>query len=550
MQIPAFLSLVTVILFALPLGSASAARKPTGVPRFDPIVDNAVKFLIAAGESVSEREKSLVAYALLKSGEPVTSPTVAAGIQSALERANGSNYQGYDHIYLSGVDAMLLADTDPDAYFQGLQNIANYIQSTQQPGGSWSDAPQNAGDVSMTQYGLLGIWSAQRAGCQVSGSVVDKAAGFLMKNGNQDGGWGYRPGTSAGPGRGGSTHNMVVAAAGTLAIARTLLHGPKAKPTAAPEQKFGVLVKVETQSEAAARRGEAFPGYSPQNGVSNLDGRIARGIGWVQSRFTPISKAEHKIYFYYALERAAALADLEDNWFETYGDGLMTLQSPDGSFATHSGANVGTSFAVLYYMRSTRQILDKQYGAGIQMGGRDLNKLMNPNADKKKDIGPLDELLSQMENVPFDQLDVEPEQIVEKIQFGSRDELIGQVELLKKLLTHPDPANRQAAYFALGRTGDFSLVPLMLKGLRDPSVAINTEALMALRYISRKPNGFGLSIDPLEANPTATGDERVRVANQWRDKAYKAWSGWYFDVRPYSETDGLDELLLLVPSVD
>ena len=54
---------------------------------------------------------------------------------------------------------------------------------------------------------------------------------------------------------------------------------------------------------------------------------------------------------------------------------------------------------------------------------------------------------------------------------------------------------------------DFELIPLMLKGLRDPNVDVNLQALDALRYISRKPNGFGISDEPFEG----VGDLRGSV---------------------------------------
>ena len=75
--------------------------------------------------------------------------------------------------------------------------------------------------------------------------------------------------------------------------------------------------------------------------------------------------------------------------------------------------------------------------------------------------------------------------VAEKIAFGSREELIGQLNLLKKLHKHPDAQNRIAPYFAL--------VPDILKGLRDPNIDVNVQALDALRYLSRKPNGFGMT---------------------------------------------------------
>lgn len=529
-----------------------AKLKSTKVPRYDAAVAKAVGHLQSL-KIEKEADFALAAYALLKAGVDQEDKMVASGIEAAKERSSNGSYRGlgYDHIYMSGVDAMLLADSDEDAHFDHLQKIATYVQSAQRSDGSWSDTgPRSPGDVSMTQYGVLALWAAKRAGCNVAASSLDNAAAWLVNTGNQDGGWGYRPGTKEGPGKGSSTSNMTMAAAGSVAVARTLLHGPKGgkkKKDKAPP-KFGVLEVVESEAAKAAASGKAFPEYTARMNAGSMDSRVDRAFGW-NGRFSPpVSRAEHKIYFYYALERAAALADLPEGWFTTYGDGLLSLQGKDGAFNTFSGPANGTSLAILYFMRSTQQIIDKQYGTGVQAGGRGLDGLFGAKDKKKKELGPLDELLGELEKADLSQLD-NMDEIVEKVQYGSKEELIGQVDKLKLLLKSPEAAHRQTAYFALGRTGDFDLIPEVLQGLRDRNLDVNVEALRALRYISRKPNGFGVSDDPL-AGPAFNSEEQKLVrANNWRSKAYRAWADWYRRVRPYEEGGGLDELELLGPSV-
>lgn len=534
------------------LGTTQAALKSTKVPRFDTAVAKSVSFLQANAKQISERDKVLVAYALMKAGVSENSPIITEALELAKGRGEARRYEGYDHIYLAGVDSMLLADSEnAEAHVAALQGIADYVQSVQRSDGSWSDGPQMPGDVSMSQYGVLALWSAQRTNCQVSAQAIDNAAGWFSRGTNGDGGWGYRPGTTKGPGGGNSTHNMTVAGAGSVAVARTLLHGPKGLKGDEQKKtmKFGVLEKVELSGTEEAKNGSAFPGYSPKNGVSQLDGVVNRGLNWNQARFQPVSRAEHKIYFYYALERASALADLPEGWFTTYGDGLLKLQAADGSFNTHSGPNVGTSFAILYFMRSTQQIINKQYAGGVMSGARGLDSLYGQKK-KKKELQGLDVLLAQMEKDAenLDKLDdLDAAEIVESVQFGSKEDLIGQVDKLKLLLKSNNPENRRAAYFALGRTGDYSFIPEMMKGLRDKNVDVNVEALQALRYIARKPNGFGLSLQPLAGAETADDATKVEVANKWRTKAFTTWMTWYRDVRPYDESGGLDELQALTP---
>ncbi len=535
---------------------AIAAAKTTGIPRFDAAAQRAAAYLRGAVATAdgSFGVSVFAGYALYKTGDPIESPAVAAAIREAAARSSGTQYQGdrgYHHIYIAGVDAMLLSDIDPERYKGNLQSIANYIQSVQRADGSWSDSPTFPGDVSMSQYGVLGLWAAQRAGCTVSPQKVDLAADFLMKNNNPDGGWAYRPGTNQGPGNGQSTHNMTMAASGSLLVARLMLHGPR-NSTDKPRSVavFGVLEKIEQQEEAAGSK--AWPDYSAQHSAADLDGSSNRGLGWNETRFDPVSKAAHNMYFYYCIERAASIGDLKEiagrEWYTTYGDGMLTLQNEDGSFNTHTGTVVGTSFALLYLMKSTQQILDKQFGLGKQYADRG-----NPFGDKeiKKEPTELDRLIEDISNLKIDvdetPIDVADEIVRSVTSIKDPEELVGQTDKLKSLMEHPNADVRKAACWALGRTGDFKLIPLMLDGIRDPDLDVNVEAVAALRFISRKPHGFGESLNPMEGLDKAPPEERLRVANEWRQKVLKLWSAWYFAARPYEETNRLDELQVKVP---
>ncbi len=132
----------------------------------------------------------------------------------------------------------------------------------------------------------------------------------------------------------------------------------------------------------------------------------------------------------------------------------------------------------------------------------------------------------------------------------NREELVGQVDRLKGLIRHPEPDVRQPVYWALGRTGDFSLIPLLIRGLRDSNVDVAAEAEAALRYISRKPQGVGVPSSPLTGFKGGSDEDKLKFVNLWRDRATRAWSSWYADQRPYEERDGLDQLEVLIPSTD
>ncbi len=434
-----------------------------------------------------------------------------------------------------------------------MQKIADYVVSVQRADGSWTDPAGMTGDISMCQYAVLALWAANRAKCTVSPEALDRTVNYHLSNRNPDGGFTYRPGSNIGTTGANSSRNMTMAALSSLGVTRLLFYGPQKLVEEKPvEKKFGFLEKDEDRT--AADVALAFPDYKPQNSKGTITGGIDRSLAYEEANFNPVNaNPNFPVYFYYSAERALSVSEIEKvkgvDWYVTYGDGLLTLQGQDGSFnETHSGPIVGTSFALLYYMRSTKQIFDKTYGKGSQQGDRG-----NPFGKKKSDKPPgeLDVLLGELENMPIDLDETPPdfanELVRSVIAIDDWSTLVGQEEKLRKLVQHPNWQVRQACCWALGRTGDFRLIPMMLDMLRDPSIDVNVEAIQALRYISRKPNGFGETLDPLKGLENPTPEQKLEVANAWRQKTLKAWSEWYNSIRPHEEKDTFEELLLSVP---
>lgn len=519
--------------------SVDAALKSTGIQRYDDAVAKAVSYLQTRA-APDEEKSSLVSYALLKAGVDVSDPRLADGLQQAQQRALAARYDPYHGLYLAAVDAMLMADVDAQLYQREIQSITGVLEQYQEDNGGWRNpafGPDGPNDTSLTQYCVLGLWAARRAGCSVSPTSFDKAADYLAGNARPDGGWSYLSGRVPNDmaHHTESTVNMTLAAMGTVGVAKLLLF-PERKPK--PQGRFGGVLQTTPDPP---KKTSAYRKYRASTTAGTLDSRIDAGRQWFDTRSSAVPSGNHKLYFYYTLERAAALVGLEEDWYTKYGDGLLTLQGTDGQFSSNNGADVGTSFAILYFMRSTQQILD--YGKGVQTGSRDLVEFINPRRKDRRPIGPLDALLDAMQGQDFSDLDVNTDEVVQKIQFSSREDLIGEADKLKILIKNPDPANRQIAYWALSRTGDFDLIPLMLDGLTDPAVNVNVEALSGLRYISRQPKGLGISLDPLaQAPPGADDTARRNAANVWREKALRVWRGWYSKVRPYEQRDGLDEI--------
>jgi len=551
--------ILLLCMFVFSSTVTNGARKSTGIPRYDEAVASGVRYLKSQTGKIPERETSLVAYAMVKAGESADDELVQHGLRDAIARTE-KGHSGYDHIYMSGVDAMLLAEVNPEQHVAALQKIADYVASKQLASGGWSDSTTNA-DTSMAQYAMLALWAAKGAGATISPEVVERNINWHLSNGTRDGSWGYRPeGANLIP-----THNLAMAGSASMGIGRLLLYGPKNKPKkeVKAEKTLGVLDKIDLEKEAGPQYG--FKDYRPQISADTIDARITRAFDWIDVRFPPPQTGDgvfFKYYFFYALERAAALYELKEvngkDWYETYGDVLLTMRSPEGVFdrdsRQHSSSTIGTSFAILYFMRSTQQTLDKQYGLGQQLADRG-----NPFGQKRlKEPTELDRLVADISKMDFDKLDETRVEVADEIvrsvlAIDDPEKLVGQEDQLKSLMKNSNAKVRSAAVWALGRTGDLKLVPILLDGIRDSSVDVNIEAIQALRFIARKPQGFGETLAPFAALGTesqiknASPEDRLRLATPWREKALKDWSNWYFSVRPFEERGGFDELQLAVP---
>ena len=536
-----------LVLLSSPLTAAHAQKKSTGVPEYDRAVAKAAGFIKSQGDKIRPGEAALVAYALLKAGEPKSSTLVQRGLDAAIKRGQ-DGYKGYTHAYNCGVDALLLADVDPVGHADLLQAIANHLADKQTPTGGWSGNPygehpeKDEADTSMAAYAMLGLWAARNANATISLEVVERHVDWQLKYVAGSGGGVYHPEVTP---KGPESHNLTMAAATSLGLGRLLLFGPRENREDSGEVKlrFGVLEEVQSDP-----LGNSV--HIPRVSTGQIDSRLGRAFGWINARYPPPFEVDFPHYFFYMLERAATLHGLGEvqgnDWYRTYGDLLLSRQTDSGSFSGTSNRlstdTVRCCFAILYFMRATKQTLDRQWGTGRLTGDRGLGNIFG--RPQKKDIGAIDELLQKLtEGQDFTSLDVNPEELVEEIQYGTRDELVGKVDLLKKLVKSTDFRKRQVAYWALGRTSDFELIPLLIEGIRDPSVDVNVQAIDALRYVSRKPKGFGLTLNPMKGVDREDNEKWVGTANVWRGRAWRAWIDWYSRVRPYEEAGGLDELL-------
>jgi hypothetical protein len=95
----------------------------------------------------------------------------------------------------------------------------------------------------------------------------------------------------------------------------------------------------------------------------------------------------------------------------------------------------------------------------------------------------------------------------------------------RKLLTDRDPGIRKVACWALARTGDLDVAPLLIRTLLDADGHVVAEARVGLELLSRKVEGFGPA-------PNSDAAQKLEAARKWR--------AWYEANRPPT-LDALDD---------
>jgi len=573
----------TTVLIAIVLIGAITPRMGTAADKaaIKQAVSRAAGYLRTNMADFRNYERVLAAYALYKAGDPATSPEVSSILEEIVNKFSDGKYspsKSNANMYEAGVTAMFLADVDPEQYRPQIQILADYLLKNQMENGAW-DYRHGAGDTSLTQYGCLGLWAAVRAGIDIPDEAWDKVLLWHYQNQLNDGGYPYVPGARTGPGKGSSTLNMSGAAVGSMAIAAMHLFpessekslgfaGPKKSKKAVedPNRKFGILErqqpKPEEDSDAEATPLPVKPKpqgpYQKKTTFASFKRSVSGALGWVHGHFEVENSVGPKMYYYYTIERMAALINIEEiggqDWFEVCSQVLLKKQENDGSWTLdvhdRSPYPVGTSFGILFLTRSTAKLLNRvppasAIGAGLLAGGRGLpDDLSQVELDRgavaaREPAGPLDELLRDLSKAGGEDLFKVQEKIIEKIQLGDRSELIGQTDQLVKLIDHPDPQIRRIAMWALGRSDDLKLVRHAIAALiDDPDIGVLVEAHNALCWFSRRPDGFGLPNNPVSTlAPDASDDDRRITINKWRRQALKAWGEWYLRICPYEERD-------------
>ena len=288
---------------------------------------------------------SLVTLALLNAGLPPDHPRVAAAL-------NYSRQNAPEKTYSVALQSMAFCAANPTKYAAEIQRNTEWLVSAQATDGSWSYGARGGGngDPSNTQFALLALYEAQRAGAQLSAddwkAVYSRSKKYWTNIVNEDGSFPYNAG-----GRNDVRGSMTCAGIASLVIVGSQLE----------------------DSEASATDSIACCGQTRSN-LSLING----GLAWLANSFTVRSNpplGQFHLYYLYGLERAARMTGQRyfgsHDWYREGAEVLMAIQQPiTGAFdSPHGGLGNSyseTAFGLLFLAKGKRQIVINrlQFGKG------------------------------------------------------------------------------------------------------------------------------------------------------------------------------------------
>jgi len=486
-------------------------------------VGRAAAYLKKQSRNLGPGEDSIVALALAKAGVPASDPTLSALVGQLRSRATDGTYvpargrgQG---VYEAACAVMTLVAVDAEAFSEEIEAAARYLVGKQFPGGCWDYDARGKGDTSFTQFALLGLWEARHAGVDISVEVFDRAAGWLIANREMGGGYAYHPDESRQV-----RHSVTAGALMSLVVCG---------------EQLGYH-QVFRRSRLLRRRSEKEESYTPRHSREDVEGAIAKTLGWLSRNFTiDAPTGGHGLFYLYGLERFGDLYKRDkiagQLWYERGVEYLLGEQRKNGAWTGETNPVVSTSVAVLFLTRSMRQTLRRFEGGKDLLGGGELvgGRGMPEDLGQAAPVagggeftrataieGSMEDLIGVLRTKAAADAAGAGAGIVSNVEREGASVLDAHVADLEELARDERPEVRRVALWALARAADYQGAPALIGALRDEDAGVRNAARDGLILLSRKPGGFGLSDEP---------------SREELEQAVAKWQDWYESIKTLSE---------------
>lgn len=525
------LSLCAIAGFAVPLQAATPDS-----PEVIEMVRKGVAFLQSEKPSTSFGIASLRALAMVKGNGAVDHPGVTRAVSLCREAIRNIEAKKRDEkiVYELSVAIIFLCELDAGEFKSEITDMMKTLMSWQKESGGWGylEGPhRDTSDISQTQYVVLAMWTADRTGAyKLDIEAAEKVVNYLIRTQDPSGGWGYQgidPGGYNRVAQKGVQNSLTAAGTGSVYIGADLLRLSKGSQMSRRAQ-----ANVPTALKVVTSGGESRVGpLSNEVDRGRLNRAMADGASWLARNYT-ITPQEWPSYYMYAYERFQSFRELAENVDEKepgwYNDGVAYLkrtQNKDGRW--EFDYTYDTSFVILFLTRGTKKSIQKAEGyGGLLKGGRGLpsdttNVLVGEDGTivKTPFQGQAETLLAMLEAQAGEDFDATNQEFEITL---SEDPIKREAELarLRRLLAAEEFNIRYAAVKVLAGTNDLDNVPALIFALDDPDRRVVIRARDALRALSRKFAGFGLSDNPTEA-------EKITAVERWKE--------WYRLIRPSAQ---------------
>ena len=515
-------------------------------PEVTQMLEKAIGFLEGSAEDRLGGQCA-IATVFLKHGYEPSHPKIREAIDACREVTRQSFNQVMQDgivVYQVALALIFLVELDAQQYRSEIEMILRWLLSMQKEHGGWGYPPHNklhgaTGDTSMTQYAVLGCWMAKQAKFQVSRDTFQRALGWLVRTQDPSGCWGYQgvdSGSLTGPrvtqDLDRTSLSLAAAGLGSVYMCANVLNinasaGPK--PDSATGSKLPAALKLVEENPSSVRGSvQAVPRLTKAAKASMQD-----GDKWLEENFSA-STSRYQYYYLYALERYQSFRELvlrqsdpEPEWYHAGVKLLRENQNENGSWIGGCGDSVSTALACLFLKRSTKTAINKrsfEFGGGRLTGGRGLpknltnvrlhkGKIVNVTTESHTTVADIVLALENPSNPDFQKLMENPDQFVwDSIPAGGR-----AVNTLRQIVKSGEPKERRMSIIALGKQRNLDNAPAFIYGLSDPDNEVSIASRNALRFVSRRFDGFGMPDVP------QTSDKRAAV---------QSWKAWLLKVRP------------------
>ncbi|MCX5683368.1 MAG: DUF4159 domain-containing protein, partial [Planctomycetota bacterium] len=336
---------------------------------------------------------AIATWSLLVAGVAPEDKGMTAALESIRLTAN-------ENTYVVALKALALASADPKKYRQSIQDCADHLVAFQTASGGWGygrcgvtppnpcfdcGAPSAKAeaerrrvcerpDASNTQFAILGLAEAERAGATVPIDTWRKADRFLRTTQRPDGGWGY------------VVKSPDTAPAKAVAPAKPAAKGKEAAgkeapgKEAEPEESYGSMTAASVAGLSLCHDRLARTD-APEAASARL-AAIDKGVAWIEKNYTLCENPGRALAWYYfwlyGLERAGVATGRRifsgDDWFREGTDLLVGGQRPDGSWTNRLYQD---ALCLLFLAKGYRPLLIErlEWDGGCRRDLRDLDHL-------------------------------------------------------------------------------------------------------------------------------------------------------------------------------